>query len=179
MSKIYGHYLSPENVKWLTDVYRSIYNEKTPSHIPMLCEIFHEINIMGERFISCKRKGNASSFVVAEWAETRGTLAKDPLARVGKIMYFMKHCVALLGNGNDDSKRTETNHIFAKIHWLCNHPRQHFFPSPFLVVGPLSDMDYSAPATFIPLSCILCRCAIIPDRKTLDYGEDSCRCNTS
>lgn len=84
----------------------------------------------------------------------------------------MKHCIALLDNGND-SKRTKTTHIFAKIHWLCNHPRQNFFPSPVLVVGPLFDMDYSGPATFIPLSRILHRCAIFPDRKTLDYGEDS------
>ena len=37
-SKMYEHYLSPENVKLLTDVYQSIYNEKAPSHIPMLCE---------------------------------------------------------------------------------------------------------------------------------------------
>ena len=95
------------------------------------------------------------------------------MSRVGKIHYFVRHLVALDAAEEplQRSKHFNTSHIFAKVQWHCQHPKESLLPSPILIVG--ADCEPSGPATFIPISRIMCRCAVVLDNVEFDFGEDS------
>ena len=52
------------------------------------------------------------------------------------------------------------------------HPRSGWFPKPVAIAGPLFEPNGSA--TFIPISRIKSRCAVVYNKNIkFDYGEDS------
>lgn len=161
--KIFNH----SEVSWLTDVYQLLYPESEIGHVPMIHEQFHEVTILGERFLSKHAKGSHSSAVCAYWPAVGGGVSPvcDQL-RVGVIQHFIRHTVQL----NSSSQQCVATHIFALVHWHRVHPREKWFHPRILVIS--SDMLMNGPAVFLPLSRIFAPCAIISDKIKFDYGDD-------
>lgn len=137
----------------------------------MLCEYFNEVEILGEHLTSEKCKGSVSSYVSAFWANIGGRI--DPNTeqlQIGLVKYYFIHDLTLLSS-TDATKRCRVRHVFAKMNWLRTHPREAYLPSPLFIVN--SDFETSGPATFLPVSRILSRCAVAHDTIEFDYGEDS------
>ena len=169
----YEQYMSPENLKWISDVYKVLYPNQEFSHVPMKVETFYEVEVLGERLISDKTKGNYSPYISAYWAGQCGKISGENI-RIGKVLYFLKHTIALQPASlplEHSVKRQMSCHLFAKVQWQSRHPRETWFPSPILIVDP--HCDAFGPATFIPLSRIVSRCAVVSDKIEFDYGEDS------
>ena len=149
----YEQYLSPEDMSCIQEVYHEVYTSRQLLHIPMSCEVFYEIEVLGEKLVSSKCKGEASPYVLAQWAGLGGQLSQDTL-RVGKILCFVRHFLALDAPeaGCQASKHFKTSHIFAKVQWHGRHPKESWLPPPVLVVA--ADCEPYGPASFIPISRI-------------------------
>ena len=167
-SKIYEKFLSPDEVLWFLVVYGHLYPNENLDHVHICCECFHQVDIFGERFISCKSRSIASSIVCTYWEGFAGSLCEQRnVLRVGAVQYFIKHSVSLVNK--ESNKKSLCDHIFAHIHWFNQHPRDSLFVNPVLVVSPdFKSIGYSS---FILLSCIMCRCAIISDKILLIMGK--------
>jgi len=169
-AKRYEKILPPQEVQWLREIYQTIYpNECSELHISMICELFNEVEVLGEHYCSMKSKGSASPYVSAHWADVAGKIAlnSDKL-RVGMLQHFFLHNVGFASNSG---KQKKVSHIFARVSWHRSHPRQNWLPSPLIITSP--DFDVPGPSTFIPLSRILNRCAVSSDKIQFDFGEDS------
>ena len=153
-------------------VYKELYPSRQISHVPMRCEVFQDIEVLGEKLTSSKCKGDASSYVIAQWAGLGGRISHRS-SRVGKVLCFVRHAIALdeTETGLQASKRLKTSHIFAKVQWHCRHPKESWLPPPLLLFG--ADCEPSGPATFLPISRIKCRCAVVLDTIEFDLGKDS------
>ena len=155
-------------VESLTTVYQTLYLG-VPLHIPMTHERFNELRVFNETFVSLKSKGSQSSAVCANWAGVGGNFATDnSILCVGLVQYFIRHAIRLPVSASE-SKRLE--HIFARVSWYMPHPRESWFHHRTVVVS--TDTNNCGPATFLPVSRIHCRCAMIKKTVKFDYGEDS------
>ena len=177
-AKRYEQYLPSQDVKWLTEVYKNIYSSDSVYFVPMLIETFNEVEVLGERFVSVKAKGNSSPYIAAFWAGQGGKISEDiNLLRIGKVMHFFKHSVVINSSidTSDSSesalKRRKVCHVFARVQWNSSPIQDANFPSPIINVDPT--FDISGPANFIPLNRVFCRCAVVKDTIKFDYGEDS------
>ena len=170
-TKRFESYLSPQEVLWLREAYETIYPMVHVAHVPMICEVFNELEVFGEKFVSEKSKGSASCYIMARWAGSRGKISSNEGFRVGKITHFIRHSIAI-ATSTDAEKRRKTSHIFAKIQWHKQHPRESHLPTPLLVTDTQPDNDVG-PATFIPLSRIHSRCAVVRTNFKFDFGQDS------
>ena len=90
-----------------------------------------------------------------------------------RFLTFVRHFVALDATeaGLQMSMHFKTSHILAKVEWHCRHPNESWLPSPVLIIA--TDCEPYGPATFIPISQIQCRCAVVLDNVKFDFGEDS------
>ena len=71
-----------------------------------------------------------------------------------------------------EQKSKNAEHLFARVSWYDQHPRQEFYPYPLHVVTTVCEPE--GPASFIPVSRIVSRCAITEKQVIqFDYGEDS------
>ena len=136
----------------------------------MTIEMFNEVEVLGEWFVSEKTKGNLSPYVAAFWAGQGGNITEENILRVGKVVHYFKHVIALDINGEPSTKRRKLCHIFAKVDWNSRHPRETWFSLPIVVVDPL--FDTPGLANFIPLSRLLSQCAVLCESIKFDYGED-------
>ena len=130
----------------------------------MVYEKFQELHVFNEVVSSSKARESHSSAVCPNWAGVSGTLTINySILWVGIVQHFIRHAVQL----NADSK---IYHIFARTFWFKSHPRENWFSSRTYVLSP--EPITHGPATIIPESRILCRCAIIEKKVQFDYGED-------
>ena len=121
LGKKYEKLLPPEEVQWLKDVYLALYPQQPSLHVPMLHEVFHEINVLGEHYCSEKCKGRNSPVISAYWAGATGNLLSSAeRVRAGTIQGFFLHTISLTGDG---SKHKKISHVFAKVRWHRLHPR--------------------------------------------------------
>ncbi len=156
-------------VNELTSVYQELYPAARIEHVPRVHEHFHEVTVLGERFVSKRVKGKYSAVVDAYWAAIDGSIAQScSQLRVGVIQNFIRHTISL--NANNSAKRKKLTHIFAKVHWYRIHPKENWF-HPRVLVSP--DMQMAGAAAFLPISRILARCGVIADTVMFDYGNDS------
>jgi hypothetical protein len=164
MHKLYRSYeglFDSDEIDSLTSVYHALYPGLRLEHLPMMHEKFHVFN---EVMSSSKARGSHSSAVCANWAGIGGSLTtNNSVLRVGIIQHFIRHAVRL----NTNSKKY---HIFGRIFWFKSHPRENWFNHRAYVLSP--DLITHGPATFIPVSRVRCRCAIIEKKVQFDFGED-------
>ena len=55
-------------------MYNNIYLTYTVNHVPIKCELFYEVEVLGKHFVSSKTKGNESPYILAQWAGMRGRI---------------------------------------------------------------------------------------------------------
>jgi hypothetical protein len=161
----YEKFFDHVEVSWLTEVYKVLYPMSEIGHVPMVHERFDEVTVLGKRFLSNNARGRHSAVVCAYWSHKYGSFTTDHL-RFGTVLYFFRH--AIHTNLNSSLKVT---HIFARVNWYEQHPRENWFHPQLTVISP--DTEYPGPSVFIPLSRIVGRCAVIDDRIKFDFGEDN------
>jgi len=107
--------------------------------------------------------------VVAHWPGVLGidNLGEAPV-RIGMISSFICHSVTVKTNM---SEPTLVHHVLARVNWFHDHPRRDYFhPSVILCANTF---ECVGPASFIPASRIIARCAIAQDCWCkFDYGDD-------
>ena len=92
----------------------------------MKCELFYEVEVLGEHFVSSKINGDVSPYIIAQWTGTRGRICGKTL-QVGRVMYFINHCVILHETNetyDHQSKQAKSSYLFAKVQWHCTMPPQ-------------------------------------------------------
>ena len=158
---------NPADVSFLRAVYQHIYPTSQTianSHVPMRHEAFHHVTILGQQYTSRKMRGKQSAAICAYWPAVCGGLtASCNELRVGIVNYFFKHMIVL---------QEETTHVFANVSWYRTHPRERHFNNPnIIVISP--DFENTGPSSFLPLSRVYSRCAIISDSIKFDFGYDN------
>ena len=134
----------------------------------MFHERFYEVNVLGERLLSKRSKGNHSAAICAYWPAIGGNVSLTcDMLRVGVVQYFLRHTIAI---ENSSQERRKASHIFAFVHWYRVHPRMTWFHPRIIVNSP--DMVMNGPAVFLPLSRVYALCAVISDDIHFDYGVD-------
>ena len=131
-----------------------------------------EMFINGEYFISNESRSKRSPAILCQWAGVIGidTSGEAPV-RVGVVFAFIEHSVT------EKIQASVTTHkiVLARVKWLQYHPHQFFFhPSSIIVSATLFDQE--GPASFVPVSRIISRCALSDSfMYHFDYGEDRIR----
>ena len=129
--------------------------------------------MQGVQLLSTKSRSKQSAAIVAHWRNQTGIdpSGQDPL-RVGVVTSFFCNDVLLRVESSTVCKRN----LIARVNWLEEHPRRDEYIPSVIVTCTLVDTENCS--SFIPVSRIAARCAIIPKiTVTFDYGEDSvCVC---
>jgi len=161
----------------LKATYRLLYPDEYIPHIPKLKFTFTDLEVLGNHFTSTKSQSKQSKAVVAKWGET---MSGDSELSI-KVEHFFSHTVAFCNcfepvtteqtGYHHCSKQRKIEHLFAKVTWFTDHTRPYHFPFPLYLVSSLTIANtvYS----YIPVSRLLCRCAI-SERMLLefDFGQD-------
>lgn len=128
-----------------------------------------QVVIYGEQYLSIQSRSKRSPAIVAHWPNrnSQGIDVDGKLpSRVGIVLSFLTHKVTF---GPDQLSQ---DICLARVQWLQKHPRRDFFHSPLIVSTTLYESP--SPASFIPVSRIAARCAILNGVKfEFDYGEDN------
>ena len=153
-----------DEVAKLGQVCELLYKDHIINHIPMIHERFHEVKLFNKLYQSIKSRGNHSSVICAYWAGTSGKLLESDDELYLQVGFF------------DTIQLSDTSepisHIFVKVHWYQKHWRGNYFNHQrIMVVQPCVDED--GPATFIALSRVLSRCAVIFKTIEFDCGQDN------
>ena len=130
-----------------------------------------KVTINQEEYISTKARSDRSCAIAAKWP---GVVGIDPRGeapfRIAHVVSFIEH--ALSFTSSDSLTSISKNHIFARVQWYCDHPRRDFIHSSVILCANVFDCESCA--CFIPVTRIMCRCAISsPISLRFDYGFDN------
>ena len=171
-SKVSEKLFSLDEVEWLRNVYLALYPLSKITHVFMAHDVFNEVSILGEKFLSVKARGNSSHSIIAYWPkplEGRNFLSASSCEyRAGEVQYFFYHTVAMMHPGKPESHVT---HVFAYVHWYENHPYQDMQVYPMKTFTNITKK--SGPSVFLPLSRIINQCAEVNTTQKFDFGVDN------
>ncbi|KAL5500372.1 hypothetical protein EMCRGX_G011923 [Ephydatia muelleri] len=171
-SKVSEKLFSLDEVEWLRNVYLALYPLSKITHVFMAHDVFNEVSILGEKFLSVKARGNSSHSIIAYWPkplEGRNFLSASSCEyRAGEVQYFFYHTVAMMHPGKPESHVT---HVFAYVHWYENHPYQDMQVYPMKTFTNITKK--SGPSVFLPLSRIINQCAELNTTQKFDFGVDN------
>lgn len=150
--RIYEKIFNHTEVSWLADVYHVLYPESEICHVPMIPEQFHEVTILGERFLSRRARGNHSSAICAYWPAVGGGVSPvcDQLRELvlyRTILDTLFSLTVVLSNLLQLIFLQRPLTSFSDRYRV--HPQENWFHSRILVIS--SDMLMNGPAVFFPL----------------------------
>ena len=88
--------------------------------------------------------------------------------RIGRIVSFIEHSVIVSSLSISSTTKV---HILARVHWYTDHPRRYYLHSSIVFCSTVFDNESCS--VFMPVSRIMCRCAISsPTSLSFDYGMD-------
>ena len=173
LSAQYERYFNDDEVDSLKLVYTKLYPESSFHHVPKCHFVFSDLEVLGEHYLSSKSRSQRSNTIMAGWYDSTGS---NLTYQVGEIEFFLSHTIGICSlnsglEGQPSAKQKKSDHLFTKVNWLANHERPCHFSFPLFLVSTLYS-SYS-PYTYIPVSRLLCRCAVSPKLfLKFDYGED-------
>ena len=171
-SKVSEKLFSLDEVEWLRNVYFALYPLSKITQVFMVHDVFNEVSIFGEKFLSVKARGNNSHSIIAYWpksVEGSNVLSASSCeCRAGEVQYFFHHTVAMMHPGKPESHVT---HVFAYVHWYENHPYQDTQLYPMKIFTNITRK--SGPSVFLPLSRIMNQCAELNITQKFDFGVDN------
>ena len=164
--KVLEKYFGECDLSNLSDTYGILYPDCTIPHIPRKHLLFYDLKVLGEHFTSKKSHSQKSCAIMAYWGE------QSHFLKVGLVEYFFVHTIV---SPRDSSSlveaSTQIEHIFAKVKWYQDHFRPLHYHYPIHLVCTLFEPENKY--SFIPVSRVLCRCALSPKVSlTFDYGQD-------
>ena len=161
VSAIKDSTLDSEDLHALKSVYQELLGLDERSSIEMpftVCE-FKAIKLGSVLYRSTQSQTKRNSFVLANWAGTKGSLAastgRDDL-RPGQILTFFRHCIKVkstLCNSSDQRYEFYT----ARVNCYSEHPERYAYGIPIEIW--CNTFDVFGPACFIPVQRIKSHCA--------------------
>lgn len=151
----------------LNDMYSILYPNHTITHVPRKHFVFSTLRMLGEHFLSINSHSQRSPAIMAYWGcpPPNSPTGIRPL-KIGIVDYFFIHTAVF---PNSTEKKT---HLFAEVKWFQEHIRPFHFHQPLRLVCTLFEPENKH--SFIPVSRLLCRCAITPKLSlAFDYGVDN------
>ena len=159
-------YFSDNDLSFLRDMYTVLYPTATIVEVSRFYKESKKCIINNEEYISSGSYSNKSKAIAAKWPNIVGidTQGEAPL-RIGTVPAFIQHEI-LLSNSSSPIK-----HSLAYIKWYGHHPRSGYIHPSMVICSTVFDSESCA--SFIPVSRIMCRCAVSsPLSLTFDYGVD-------
>ena len=171
--RIFENYFSDDEVKNITNVYSWLYPQFI-SHPLFVCRThlqFYDLHAHGEHLISIRARSMRSCTIMAIFPKLGGTIdPEQKVLRFGEVQFFIQHSIQL-PNTAITTVHSQTKHLFAKVKWFCQHPGENTVSWPLKIVA--TDFEPEGPSTFIPVSRIICRCAIAKKQPiAFDCGHD-------
>ena len=152
----------------LCEMYQVLYPTANITEIPRTYRDSKKLIINREEFISSRSRSEKSYAIAAHWPNVVGidSQGEAPL-RIAKCESFIQHTLP----GTTPSGGSVT-HVLARVQWYDDHPRRNYLHSSITLCSTVFDSESSA--CFIPVSRIMCRCAISePTELQFDYGIDN------
>ena len=172
-SRLFEKYLSDSDVVFLQEVYSNLYPaDNAFNFVPKRHVIINDLSVLGERFLSRRSRSERSAVVMANWCRSACAIGLNGTQfMAGEVQFYFLHTMDI-STCATGAKTKKVEHIFAKVKWFQTHQRPKEFGYPLLVVSTVFESE--GPASIIPLSRIVCRCAISNRLSiTFDYGEDN------
>ena len=152
----------------LHSTYSILYGSESVQHVPMRYEQFSQIEIFGQVFTSLKSRSQRSCVTMAIWPSVTGAIVNRTCnsedIRVGEIEYFLVHMPKILGIEKQP-------HAFAKVKWYQDHPQKDWYKNSIVLSSRLFTAESAA--SFLPVSRIMSRCAVMKHSVLFDYGMDN------
>lgn len=152
---------------FLHKMYTVMYGNKVNS-VPLRYEEFTQLEVFGSIYTSQKSRHRRSDSIMAVWRCLNGSIINRSFScedvRTGVVEYFISHTPRILG-------LPDKPHILAKVQWYQDHPRKNWFKNSLILSATLFDEE--SEASFIPVSRIMSRCAVLKKSLTFDYGQDN------
>ena len=168
-------YLPEEARELLTEMYSVLYGLEKVVHVPLRYEQFHSVEVFNEMYTSAGSRTTRSAAIIAAWPSPGGILTSRKPShddiRVGIVQHFLQHTPSVKVSTDERAQTTEKRqHILAKVSWFQDHPQKYLLGNGIILSATVCQTSYSA--TFIPISRIISRCAIVKRRLQMSYGED-------
>lgn len=177
--KSHQHLVSPFKEKYFTDpeliCLQEMYIFLYPSRKFEVARFYKEhkkVIINNVEYVSSRCRSQRSAVVAAKWPGVIGIdkHGEAPL-RIGLVTSFIDHEI-ILPESNCSPAASHQSHILACIQWYGDHPRRDYLQSPIVLTPTV--FDSPSCASFMPVSRIMCQCAISsPVSLTFDYGVDN------
>ena len=157
-------------MSYISETYGALYPHSEITSARFYTEA-KQISINGEHFISMESRSKRSSAILCHWPGVIGIdKSGEAPVRVGIVTSFLRHSITM--KDAHSASRVST-HVLARVKWLQYHPRQSIFHASAMIVSA-TVYDNEGPASFVPVSRIISRCALSTNfRYVFDYGEDS------
>lgn len=170
--RTFEHYFTDEEVRNISTVYSYLY-PSNHLYVQRKHIYFYDLHVHGQHYLSNKARSHRSSVIMAIFPGCHGNINSNPeenVCRFGEIQCFVQHCIDLSNTSRNITDK-KTMHLFARVKWYRQHPGEANEPWPLQIVA--TDFEPEGPSTFIPVSRIMCRCAI-SHKQTIafNYGED-------
>lgn len=122
-SRILEHYFTDEDIGYLSTVYSYLY-PSNHLYIQRKHIYFYDLHVQGEHYLSNKARSLCSCVIMAIF---HGNVNVDPehkICRYGEIQCFIQHCIDL-PNKEQNTSDNRIVHLFARVKWYCQHPREN------------------------------------------------------
>ena len=163
-------YFGDSELGYLGEMYQVLYPTAS-TDISRLYKECKKITINHMEYISTKARSQKSCAIAARWPGVVGidSRGEAPL-RIGQVTSFIEHTLTFISNSETDSY--SKTHILARVQWYCDHPRRNYLHSSTILCSTV--FDHESCAYFIPVSRIMCPCAISSTVSLqFDYGTDN------
>lgn len=152
--------LNPQDYEKLKSVYAHLYpDEIIDDHMVRTIQVYKTITYYKQHLgsLRCPSTVN-SSFIMASWAGSSGSIGNNDTLRPGKVLFYFVH---QFKEGNA--------HLFAAVYWYKDHPCHSLYGKPLEVWS--EGYIPEGPAMFLPIHMLVCRCTLaqamipLPDNK--------------
>lgn len=174
MPPIKEKYFGDAELGYLREMYKVLY-PTAHTDVPRLYKECKKITINHTEYISTKARSQKSCAIAAKWPGVIGidSRGEAPL-RIGQVMNFLEHTVTFINSAtvHVSTASYSKTHILARVQWYCDHPRRNYLHSSAILCSTV--FDHESCAYFIPVSRIMCPCAITSTVSLkFDYGTDN------
>ena len=159
----------------LQEMYNILYGAEHVDHVPLQHTQFHQIRVFEQMYTSLKSRSSRSSAIIAVWPHLSGIVTSNTSmedVRVGIIEHFLLHTPTLKAetDGLQSYEYKKEDHLLAYVNWYQDHPQKFYMSNGIVLSATVS--EHQTCSSFMPVSRIISRCAILSTELHFDYGED-------
>ena len=156
-------YFCDSELLYLHELYSCLYPTMNIVHVSRFYKEYKKCVINCEEYTSSNSRSQRSTAIAVRWPNLSriDTQGEEP-PKIGHILSFIDHSIIVSSNldhhNTDSTSSTTKSHILVRLQWYGDHPRRNFLHSSVLLCSTLFDPESCA--SFMPISRIMCRCAV-------------------